>query len=103
MVPERVVRLIGRDAGFTGPAAFRGEQVPGVLGLGQPVAAAELPEVQVRLGYPALPFGSPVRAGSRRAEVGYAAGAGQLIDVVGDPLQDRGHPGRPATTCARSG
>jgi len=37
-------------------------------------------------------------------EVGYAAGAGQLIDVGGDSLQDRGHPGgRPTITSARSG
>ncbi len=52
------------------------------------------PEVQVRLGYPAPPFGPPVRKGTRRAEVGHAAGAGQLIDIGGDPLQDRGHPGQ---------
>ena len=45
--------------------------------------AAELPEVQVRVGYPASPFGPPVREGSRRAEVGHAAGAGQLIDIGG--------------------
>jgi hypothetical protein len=50
------------------------------------------PKVQVRLGCPAPPFGPPVREGSRRAEVGHAAGAGQLIDVGGDTLQDRGHP-----------
>jgi hypothetical protein len=54
----------------------------------------ELPDVQVRLGYPAPPFGPPVRAGRRRAEVGHAAGAGQLIDIGGNPLQDRGHPGQ---------
>ena len=61
---------------------------------GQLAAAAELPEVQVRFGYPAPPFGPPVREGSRRAEVGHAAGAGQLIDIGGNPLQDRGHPGQ---------
>jgi hypothetical protein len=93
-VPERVVRLVGRDVGFAAPVAFSGEQVPGALGLGQLAAAAEFPEVQVRLGCPAPPFGLPVREGSRRVEVGHAAGAGQLIDVGGDPLQDRGHPGQ---------
>jgi len=41
---------MGRDIGFAAPMAFIGDQVPGTLGLGQPVAAAELPEVQVRLG-----------------------------------------------------
>ncbi len=60
---------------------------------GAACAAAELPEVQVRLGYPAPSFGPPVREGGRRADVGHAAGAGQLIDVGGDPLQDRSHPG----------
>jgi hypothetical protein len=50
------------------------------------------PEVQVGPGYPAPPFGPPVRQGARRAEVGGAAGAGQFGDVGGDPLQDRGHP-----------
>jgi len=47
------VRLIGRDVGFAAPVAFSGEQVPGALGLGQLATAAELPEVQVRLGDPA--------------------------------------------------
>jgi hypothetical protein len=47
-----------------------------------------------RSGYPAPPFGPPVREGGRRAEVGHAAGAGQLLDIGGDPLQDRGHPGQ---------
>ena len=61
---ERVVRLIGRDIGFAAPVAFSGEQVPGALGLGQLAAAAELPEVQVRLGYPAPPFGPPAGEGS---------------------------------------
>jgi hypothetical protein len=59
--------------------------------LGQLAAAAELPEAQVRLGYTAPPFGPPVREGGRRAEVGHAASAGQLIEIGGDPLQDRGH------------
>jgi hypothetical protein len=45
-------------------------------------------------GYPAPPFGPPVGAGGRRAEVRHAAGAGQLIDVGGDPMQDRGYPGQ---------
>ena len=49
--------------------------------MGQLAAAAELPEVQVRLRCPAPPFGPPVREGSRRAEVGHAAGAGQLIEA----------------------
>jgi hypothetical protein len=82
------VRLIGRDVGFAAPVAFRGEQVPGALGLGQLAAAAELPEVQVRLGDPAPPSGPPVREGRRRVKVGHPAGAGQLVDVGGDPLQD---------------
>jgi hypothetical protein len=43
---------------------------------------------------PAPPFGPPVRAGGRRAEVGHAAGAGQLIDIGGNPLHDRGHAGQ---------
>jgi hypothetical protein len=72
-LPERVVRLIRRDVGFATPVAFTGEQVPGAPGLGQVAAAAELPEVQVRLGYPAPPFGPPVRPGGRPAEVGHAA------------------------------
>lgn len=93
-MPERVVRLIGRDVGFAVSVAFSGGQVPGALGLGQPIAAPAFPEVQVRLGYPAPPFGPPVREGSRRAEVGHAAGAGQFIDVGSDPLQDCGHPGQ---------
>ena len=88
-----LTRLIGRDIGFAAPVAFSGEQVPGALGLGQLAAAAELPEVQVRLGDPAPPFGPPVREGSR-VKVGHAAGAGQLIDIGGDPLQYRGHPGQ---------
>ena len=81
------------------PVAFSGEQVPGALGLWQLAAAAELPEVQVRLGYPA----PPVRERSRRAEVGHAADAGQLIDVGGDLLQDHGHPGQVGHHSARSG
>jgi hypothetical protein len=60
---------------------------------GQLDAAAELLEAQVRLGYPAPPFGPPVREGSRRAEVGHAADAGQLTGIGGDPLHDRGRPG----------
>jgi hypothetical protein len=43
---------------------------------------------------PAPPSGPPVREGSRRAEAGHAAGAGQLTDIGGDPLQDRRHPGQ---------
>jgi hypothetical protein len=39
------------------------EQAPGALGPEQPVAAAELPEVQVWLGDPAPPFGPPVGEG----------------------------------------
>jgi hypothetical protein len=62
---ERIGRRIGRDAGFAAPVAFSGEQVPGPSGLGQLVAAAELPEVQVRLGYPAPAFSPPIRAGGR--------------------------------------
>jgi hypothetical protein len=85
--------LIGRDIGFASSVTFSGEQVPGALGLGQLAAAAELPEVQVRLGDPVPPLGSPVREGGRRAEVGHAAGAGQLIDVGGYPLHDRRHRG----------
>jgi hypothetical protein len=46
-------------------------------------------------GNPAPPSGPPVGDGSRRAEVGHAAGAGQLIDIGGDPLQDRCNPFRP--------
>ena len=85
---------MGGHIGFAAPAAFSGEQVPGALGPGQLAAAAELPEVQVRLGDPAAPSGPPAGEGSRRAEVGHAAGAGQLTGVGGDPLQDRGHPGQ---------
>lgn len=40
------------------------------------------------------PSGPPVRAGSRGAEAGRAAGAGRLIETGGDPLHDRGHPGQ---------
>ena len=69
----------------TGPRSARTEAA---------CCGAEFPEVQVRLGYPAPPFGPPVREGSCRAEVGHAAGAGQLIDIGGNPLQDRGHPGQ---------
>ncbi len=96
MVPERVVSLIGRDVGFAAPVAFSGEQVPGAFGLGQLAAWAELAEVQVRLGDPAPPFGPPVREGSGRAEVGHAAGAGQLIDVGGDPRKIAATLGRSA-------
>jgi len=35
----------------------------------------------------------PVREGCRRAEVGHPAGAGQLIPIGGNPLQDRGGRG----------
>jgi hypothetical protein len=66
--------------GIPGPLQLRGP------GSRQPPPGAEGPELQVRLGDPAPPFGPPVREGSRRAEVGHAAGAGQLIDVGGDPL-----------------
>ena len=90
---ERVVRLIGGDAGFAAPVAFSREQVPGALGLGQLAAAAELPEVQVRFCCPAPSFGAPVTQ-HRRGEVGHAAGTGQFIDIGGNTLQDRGHPGQ---------
>ena len=93
-MPKRVVRLIGRDIGFAAPVAFSREQVPGALGPGQLAAAAELPEVQVRLGHPAPPLGAPVRKGGRSAEIGHAAGASQFIDIDGDPLHDRGHTGQ---------
>jgi hypothetical protein len=43
-------------SGFAAPVAFTGEQVPGALGPGQLAAAAELPDVQVRLGYLARSF-----------------------------------------------
>jgi hypothetical protein len=89
---ERVVGLVRGGVSLAAPVALPGERVPGALGPGQLVTAAELPEVQVGLGYPAPPFGPPVRQGARRAEVGGAAGAGQFADVGGDPLQDRGHP-----------
>src|SRR5215472_8906776 len=42
-----------RGCAFAAPVAFSSQQVPGALGPGQPAAAAELPEVQVRLGGPA--------------------------------------------------
>jgi len=71
-VTERVVRLIGRDAGFATPVAFSGEQVPGALGLGQLAAAAELPEVQVRFCCLAPSFGAPVTQHRRGVQVGYA-------------------------------
>ena len=93
-VTERVVRLIGGDAGFAAPVAFSGEQVPGALGLGQLAAAAELPEVQVRFCCPAPSSGAPVTQHRRGVQVGHAAGAGQLIYIGSNPVQDRRHPGQ---------
>jgi hypothetical protein len=49
--------------------------------------AAQLPEAQIRLGCPAPLFGPPVRKGARRAEVGGAAGAGQLTGIGLRPLR----------------
>ena len=54
-----------------------GVQAPRSARTGAGCSAAELPEVRVRVGYPAPPFGPPVREGGRRAEVGHAARAGQ--------------------------
>ena len=60
----------------------------------QLLAAAELPEAQVRLGRPAPPLSLAAGQDSGRPEAGDAAGAGQLIDIGGNPLQDRRNPGQ---------
>lgn len=53
-----------RGISLAAPVALPGEQVPKALGPGQLGTAAELPEVQVGLGYAAPPFGPPVRQGA---------------------------------------
>lgn len=66
-----------------------------LAGAGDHVAGSRQADALLAAPEPAQPpSGPPVRAGSRRAEVGHAAGAGQLIDLGGDPLHDRGHPGQ---------
>jgi ParB/RepB/Spo0J family partition protein len=45
-------------------------------------------------GRPAPPPGLAAGQDGGRLEAGDAAGAGQLIDIGGNPLQDRGHPGQ---------
>ena len=47
--------------------------------------------------------GAPAGQHRGGGEVAGPAGAGQLVDVGGDTVQDRRHPQRPAATSARSG
>jgi hypothetical protein len=72
-VTERVVPLVGGDAGFAALVASSGEQVPGALRLGQLAAAAELPEVQVRSCCPAPSFGAPVTQHRHGVQVGHSS------------------------------
>jgi hypothetical protein len=83
---ERVLGVTGVGATFPAPVPFVLPGIPGALRVRQLLAAAELPEAPVRLGRPAPPPGLAAGQDSGRPEVGDAAGAGQLIDIGGNPL-----------------
>jgi hypothetical protein len=51
-------------------------------------------KVQVRFCCPAPSFGAPVTQHRRAVQAGHAAGAGQLIYIGSNPVQDRRHPGK---------
>ena len=92
--PEWVVRLIRRDVGFAAPIAFNGEQVPRSARTGAACCGGRTPGSpdRVRLtGGAVRPAGQGGRSLCRGRPRG---GRGQLVDVGGDPLQDRGHPGQ---------
>jgi len=93
-VTERVVRLAGRGFSLAAAVPFGGKGIPGPLRVRQFLALAVLAEVQVRFCCPAPSFGAPVTQHRQGVEVGHVAGAGPLIHVGSNPVQDRRHPGQ---------
>src|SRR5712664_3222354 len=84
---ERVLGVAGTGVAFPAAVPLGLPGVPGSFrGCRDLLTAAELPEVQVRLGHAPAAFGAPAGQYRGGGEVVDPAGAGQLVDVGGDAV-----------------
>jgi hypothetical protein len=96
---ERVVAVAGPLVDLAASVSFCLPGIPGTFqlkgrGHRQVVAGAELAKVQVVLGGSAPLLNATVRTHRGDVELLDPPGAGQLVDIGGDPLQDRLDPGQ---------